>query len=315
MLQSLVRCEIGKENQILPYSDAIILGSDPQFYNAFLVELNKFHHHFPGISLAYCEPVSGKSQLLDIIRFCLQRGTVPVVVGLPHRELEELSNYFSEVFILTNKISGPANNLVRHYLGFQRHLSPIEDIHAMEQHSLDSTSLGLLTQDLLQMEPVLRNAQSVHMDFNVCKSSILPSWPGCQPTGLLPEELIQLVRYAAHSPRLKMLSFENNSVAELSGDKSPAILLAECVWYFFEGLWMGSYQVDAADEHMYVNLRDFEEVLEFAYSSKTDKWWVRIKTSEELAYLPCTENDYLHCSSGSLPSKLQTRLFEGQALT
>ena len=140
----------------------------------------------------------------------------------------------------------------------------------------------------------------------MCKAAHVPGYGHCQPAGLEAEQLIQLVRYASHSSQLSIVGF----ACDTQPVQSLASLYATCIWYFLEGLHQGIHTPDSATEITYVNLREFDEVLEFAFDAQAQKWWVRIEQESGSPFIACTLADHEEAVKGSLTARLHRLLFE-----
>lgn len=311
MNQFILQCEVGKENQILPYCDAIILGGKASFSSSFLNAFKAYANHFNGLSAGFVDLPDGFEQQLLLIRHCIQRGSKVILLGATWQHYQWLAASLTSVHVLSNSIEEHEAAVPTHYLGFQRHLVSTEKIREIEQRSSDSASLGLLTEDFSNAEACLRTANSLFIDAAVCKAAHVPGHGGCEPSGLEPEQLIQLVRYASHSPHLSLLGFDiDDNHFDAQNCSSLMKIYATCVWYALEGLHQGPYTAQSATETTFVNLQDYDEILEFAYDGQTDKWWVRIQQDPESSFLACTTNDHEEAVKGSLTPRLHRYLFE-----
>lgn len=306
-----MRCEIGKENQILPYCDAIILGTDTGSMQELMATLWSYEYDFDGLSIGYMTlPQEFESQAM-LIRQCMQRGSKVLLMGAEERHYRALHLNLPEIYVFSNRPFALDAGIAVHCLGFQRHLVSRTSLKELEQISNHAASLGLLTEDSFLAEAMLRTAAGVHVNASVCKESYAGRYLGNEPAGLSPEQLIQMVRYAAHSSALQLIGFDLLQRVSDDANLSPVIrLYANCIWYFLEGLVQGSYTAEQATDITFVNLQGFDEVLEFAYDSKNDKWWVRIQQEQPAAYIACTENDQREAVSGTLTDRLHRLLFE-----
>ncbi|HRG64278.1 MAG TPA: hypothetical protein PLV12_00670, partial [Saprospiraceae bacterium] len=193
MKHFILQCEVGKENQILPYCDAIILGVNEKVLEELMLCFHRFEVHFEGLSVGVAFLGKDPEMQIGLIRHCIQRGSKVLLVGAEEAHYQQLSQHLHQIHLISNRIHGLNLPMTAHCLGFQRHLVSSEDIHILEQSSMDSASLGLLTEDLNAMEPILRSAVAVHVDASVCKASFAADCSASEPSGLSPEELIQLV--------------------------------------------------------------------------------------------------------------------------
>ena len=311
MEQFILQCEVGKENQILPYCDAIILGANKSFSTSFLRILNSYAYHFGGLSVGYVDLPDDPGHQQLLLRHCIQRGSKVLLLGATAAHYQSLQNSVSSLHLISNRVCGLDWGKIVHHLGFQRHLVSLENLHELEQISADSASLGLMTEMFGNVEASLRTAHALHVDAAVCKSAHLPGHEGNEPSGLDVEQLIQLVRFASHSANLSIVGFgvDEKATAEVITIQL-AKLYASCVWYFLEGLHQGSHTAVTARDITFVNLRDYDEILEFAHDEKSQKWWVRIQQDQESDFIACTATDHEEAVKGSLTSRIHRLLFE-----
>ncbi len=311
MNQFILQCEVGKENQILPYCDAIILGGNASFSTSFLNAFTAYSNHFKGLSAGFVDLPADFEHQVMLIRHCIQRGSKVILLGATWQHYQKLASSLTSVHVLSNRIEEYEAAVTTHFLGFQRHLVSTEKIYEIEQHSSDSASLGLLTEDFSNAEACLRTSNTLFIDASVCKAAHVPGYGGCEPSGLEPEQLIQLVRYASHSPHLSMIGFGiDNNHFDAQNCGSLMKIYATCIWYVLEGLNHGSYTAQSATETTFVNLQDYDEILEFAFDGQADKWWVRIQQDQESSFIACTANDHEEAVKGSLTPRLHRYLFE-----
>lgn len=311
MKHFILQCEVGKENQILPYCDAIILGTNEKDLQELMFCFHRFEVHFEGLSVGVAFLGEDPEMQLGLIRHCIQRGSKVLLLGAEVSHYQQLSQHIEQVHLISNRISWLDLPNTTHCLGFQRHLVSAEDIQLLEQRSMDSASLGLLTEDLNAMEPILRSSVAVHVDASVCKSAFAPDCRACEPSGLSPEELIQMVRFASHSPGITLIGFDTTAKELKSNVRSPMMdLYATAIWYFIEGLQQGPFLAATATEITFVNLQDYDEILEFAHDPMTQRWWVRVQQEESKAYLACTRTDHEEAVKGSVTHRLHRYLFE-----
>lgn len=311
MKHFILQCEVGKENQILPYCDAIILGVNEKVLEELMLCFHRFEVHFEGLSVGVAFLGKDPEMQIGLIRHCIQRGSKVLLVGAEEAHYQQLSQHLHQIHLISNRIHGLNLPMTAHCLGFQRHLVSSEDIHILEQSSMDSASLGLLTEDLNAMEPILRSAAAVHVDASVCKASFAADCSASEPSGLSPEELIQLVRFASHSPNISFIGFDTTAKVNTTTARSAMMdLYATAIWYFVEGLQQGPLLAESATEITFVNLQDYDEILEFAHDPSTRRWWVRVQQEEAKSYLPCTRTDHEEAVKGSITHRLHRYLFE-----
>src|SRR5690606_4014748 len=206
---------------------------------------------------------------------------------------------------------------LHHYavLGYQSFFNPPEEIALMDKLYFDAYRLGEVTADISIAEPVLRNADVVCLDISAIKSADLRCRSRVNPNGFDGREICALARYAGISNRVS--SFGIYEIPE-EIDTQGAILLAQILWYFMEGV---NFRI--ADEHfenteLYTHyVVPLEEMdLTFIRSNKSDRWWMELPFLEghdnkfnRHTLLPCTKADYLAACNQEIPERwLKARL-------
>jgi hypothetical protein len=288
MSNSIFNSIFDENYHIKSHSDVLILSKSTALYDSFFKVLEKYSIDFSKISI-------GKANVEDfslIVNNAVKKGIFVIVLDCTIEDAVSFSS--SELVCFSNKII-LNSNVVIHNLGFQRHICTLNDIIHLETISNKSASLGMLRNNMEDAEPLLREQESIFVDFNSC-SSLLVNNDDALPSGLNCEELIQLLRYGAQSPNARVLSFSNQDDYSLNEMHTMAM----SVWYFLEGLQEDVLSAELASEKIFTSIDDVE--LEFAINKELDKYWVRDFKND--VFNPCSKSDYDDAQHGVLTKRL-----------
>jgi hypothetical protein len=99
---------------------------------------------------------------------------------------------------------------------------------------------------------------------------------------------------------------------DFSDARNGAMLVAQILWYFIEGVNFRVADEDFDDESQYTTYQVpvGDDILVFRKSAKTGRWWVEMpfilnsnNKSKRRALLPCTYGDYLSACDQEIPER------------
>jgi arginase family enzyme len=195
-------------------------------------------------------------------------------------------------------------------LGFQTYFNSQEEIDLMEKLYFESFRLGSIIPNISVVEPVLRDADLVTLDINSVKSSEVSPKQKYSPNGFTGREICAISRYAGISNKVSSFGvYEYNPSMD---DEATAMLVAQVLWYFIEGVNCRVKDDDFKDLNSYLKftvLVESEELV-FFKSKKTERWWIEIPfleysntKSKQHPLLACTYGDYVSATSGIIPER------------
>jgi formiminoglutamase len=195
-------------------------------------------------------------------------------------------------------------------LGFQTYFNSQEEIDLMEKLYFESFRLGSIISNTSVVEPVLRDADLVTLDINAVKSSEVSPKQKYSPNGFTGREICAISRYAGISNKVSSFGiYEYNPSMD---DEATAMLVAQVLWYFVEGVNCRVKDDDFKDLNSYLKftvLVESEELV-FFKSKKTERWWIEIPfleysntKSKQHPLLACTYEDYVSATSGIIPER------------
>ena len=237
--------------------------------------------------------------------------TVNIVNIDPNFDLGDSSKPMKNNSYLGKIILDKPHNLFNYStLGYQTYFNSQEEIDLMQKLYFEAYRLGELSNNIQNVEPVLRDANIVTLDLKSVRSSEVSSKQKFSPNGFSGKEICAISRYAGISN--KVSSFGVYEYIPSIEDEATEMLIAQVVWYFIEGVncrVMDSNFYNTADFQKYTVLVDEQELI-FLKSLKSSRWWVEIpflqnsnNKLEDHSLLPCMHQDYVDASKGVVPER------------
>jgi len=202
-------------------------------------------------------------------------------------------------------------------VGYQTYLVDSDEIDLMEKLLFDTHRLGLAKADLVDCEPIIRNADVLSLDVSAVRFSDFPGCNNATPNGFSGEEICKLAQFAGASNKLSSFGiYEYNPLCDAANQS--AILLAEMLWYFMDGVSLRTNDMpDIVKSNFYkyfVSLHENAYEIIFYKSMTNGLWWMEIplREAEHSKYnrhyiVPCSHKDYLTACNNEVPERwLQT---------
>jgi formiminoglutamase len=184
-------------------------------------------------------------------------------------------------------------------LGYQTYFNQLKDLEVLEQMQMDCYRLGMLREDMLDVEPHVRDADMLAFNISALKACDAPGYTQPSPNGFFSDEACQILRFAGASDKLSCLGIYNFN-PELDQRNITAIGIAQMIWYFIEGVEIrkGDYPVlSEKGFQKYIVVIEGHDEITFLKSLKSDRWWmhipVGIKGPKYHKMVPCSYKDYL----------------------
>ena len=209
---------------------------------------------------------------------------------------------------LTKIIVEEPNNLFNYCnLGYQTYFNSQEEIDLIEKLFFDAYRLGEVCSNISISEPVFRDADIVTLDLTSVKSSDSGNYVTFVPNGFNGKEICSLARYSGISDKVALFGIFNQG-----NTKQEAILVAQIIWYFVEGVHFRSNEYPFGSYKNYSKyIVPFEEEdIIFYKSDKTDRWWIELPIFSNVnnklknnTLLPCSHEDYIAASNNEFPER------------
>ncbi|MFT5103793.1 MAG: formiminoglutamase [Candidatus Latescibacterota bacterium] len=195
-------------------------------------------------------------------------------------------------------------------IGYQSYFNPPGEIALMEKLFFDAYRLGHVSVDLTVVEPIMRDANIVSLDVTAIKSAELSYKNNASPNGFDGREICAISRYAGISN--KVTSFGVYELKDYGSAASAAMLIAQVLWYFIEGVNFRVADDDFSSEKDYTAYKVpiDDAVLVFKKSNKTGRWWIELPFISNVnnklkskTLLPCTYGEYLSATNQEIPER------------
>ncbi|MBK7172021.1 MAG: formimidoylglutamase [Bacteroidales bacterium] len=277
--------------------------------------------------------------LTTVVQALLKEGIIPIIIGggqdltysayKAYKELNHIINLaaIDNLFDL-GETEGKLNSqsylshIILHkpnYLfnftniGYQTYLVDQGAVDLMKDLFFDICRLGVAQASIVDIEPLIRNADMLTFDMSAIRQSDAPANANATPNGFYGEEACQISRYAGMSEKMSCIGFyEMNPLFDRNGQ--TAHLLAQMIWYFIDGFYHRQQDHPSKDPAGFirynVQLTNQEDGIVFFRSKKTDRWWMEVKCSESVRekyrhhYLvPCAYADYQTACENEMPDR------------
>ena len=203
----------------------------------------------------------------------------------------QIKNKFNDLSFMSKIILDEKNEL-NHYvnIGFQTFLNSQEEIDLLEKMHFESYRLGKVDRKIDIIEPCLRNANIVSLDFKSVKASEL-NFIHNFPNGFQSSQICSISRYAGISNKVSSLG-----IFDVFDNEISYALLSQVIWYFIEGFCLRIEEdpcsKDFNGNSYHVSIGNQE--LKFYGSDLSQKWWFELdNNSKNKSLIPCNKKDYL----------------------
>lgn len=197
-------------------------------------------------------------------------------------------------------------------IGYQTYMNSPESIELMDKLFFEAYRVGMLRQDVSEVEPIVRNAEMLSIDISSVRRSDAPGNPNGSANGFYGEEICQVAQYAGISDKLSSFGiYEYDPMSDYNGQ--TAQLIGHILWYFIEGFTNRQDDLDFKDKNNYMkyslSISEASDEIQFYCSKKTGRWWVVVpvinveKQTQQNYYLPCSFNDYKTACSDRIPDR------------
>lgn len=210
------------------------------------------------------------------------------------------SSLRSENFLLEMLTGEP--NLVKHYnhIAFQSYFVHPRMMETLDKLRFDCYRVGVVQENMEEMEPVIRSSDIVSFDVNSIRNSDSPA-SKMSPNGLNGSEACVLARYAGLSNKLSSFGIFGYRPS-FDRDELSAMQIAQMIWYFIDGknklLNEADFEIENDFFRFHINFGEIEST--FLQSKKTGRWWMQMPDKK---YIPCSKNDYFLASNNEIPER------------
>lgn len=197
-------------------------------------------------------------------------------------------------------------------LAYQTHHVNPKEVELMKKLYFDIYRLGEVQNKIEDVEPVVRNADSLSIDMSCIRSSDFPANYRSEPNGLYGEEACAIARYAGLSDKLSSIGFYDS--LHTSENRQSTKLMAQILWYFLSGVSNRKKDFPFADKNEYlkytVSIENGQYDIIFYKSQRSDRWWMEVpypsKRGEKYQrhfMVPCSYADYQRACEDGVPDR------------
>ena len=197
-------------------------------------------------------------------------------------------------------------------LGHQAYFVDQKQINKLNELYFEHYRLGVVRNQLENVEPVLRDADLVSFDIGAIKACDAPARRDNSPNGFFSDEACQLTRYAGISDRVRSFGiYETDYRLDINHQTSK--LVAQMVWYYMEGFINRKHEfpqtsLDDCIKYI-VEIDEIEIPIVFYKSNKTQRWWIEVNNLPDSAgnkvnvIAACSEIDYFKACNNEIPDR------------
>ena len=213
-----------------------------------------------------------------------------------------------------NKIVMRQPNYLLNYanIGYQTYMNSQETLELMKKLFFETYRVGLIRQNMEEVEPIVRNAEMLSLDVSAIRRPDAPGNPHGSSNGFYGEEICQVTRYGGLSDNLSSFGvYEYDPTIDYNNQTSQ--LLAQAIWYFVEGVTLRQDDISFKNKNNYVkhsvSVSENEKELIFYRSKKTGRWWIVVPVInkndvlDQKYFLPCSQADYKTACQDRIPER------------
>ena len=206
----------------------------------------------------------------------------------------------NENFLLEMLTSEP--NMVRHYnhIGFQSYFVHPRLLETMDKLRFDCYRLGIIKEDIEEMEPVIRNTNLLSFDITAIKNADAPSH-NQSPNGFSGEEACVLSQYAGYSRNLNTFGIYGY-FSDQDKNNLTAKQISQMIWYFIDGKSKGKQEPTLQETSAFNEFHTFfsETDTLFLQSKRSNRWWMQLPDKK---FIACSHKDYIMASKNEMPER------------
>ncbi len=280
-----------------------------QFYNMY--------HHFDNLFFADLGEIrnSDTNFLINLFNELIESNLIPIIltnnqdiVHTFHYALNSFNSEFNSLHIGKHTAPYSADDYANcknvYSVGIQGHLNPPSKIN--NKYTL---RLGDIKGCIEEVEPVTRNADTIHFNINSIRHSEIPGQISASPSGLDNQEFTQLFRYFGYNDILKAI-FITGYNSEYDFNRITAQLISQGLWYYIDAkdnCLKENINNNEAYNEFVVDIEGLETPLSFIKAKKSGRWWLKSHHDKNIL-IPCSYRDYEMACNNEIPNRLMETL-------
>ena len=205
----------------------------------------------------------------------------------------------SKNFLMEMLTSEPNYIAQYSHLGFQSYFVHPHMLETLDKLRFDFHRVGQVSENIEEMEPVIRNTHLLSFDIQAIKAADAPASNAVN--GLTGVEACTITRFAGMSEELSSIGIygydPQDDVNELTAHQ-----ISQMIWYFMDGL--SKRKIESTLNHR-ENFNEYHTAFAeietlFLQSKKTQRWWMQMP---DASFIPCSKLDYNMASNNSIPER------------
>ncbi|MEM8938335.1 MAG: formimidoylglutamase [Bacteroidota bacterium] len=214
---------------------------------------------------------------------------------------------------LTKLFQHSPNYLFNYYhLAYQSYLTDQKVLQLIDKLSFEAIRLGAIKENIINIEPMIRDADMITIDISAIQSSYSPGAFDSKAYGLTGEEACQLAWYAGQNEKISSIGLYNYSVVSDTNERKTAFVICTMIWYFIEGYYhrKGDKSFKSNDYLKYeVHIGGEPNTLKFYKSKLSERWWMEVPADKDAGLfnrnrmLACSYSDYELATRGEIPDR------------
>lgn len=247
--------------------------------------------------------------------------TLPIVEGLLNLQKQTEIGILDSSFDVLNSESVNSRSFVgaiaqkhksrviTNIIGYQSYLVSAAQQDYLNDVNIDSYRIGLLRQNINEMEPVLRDCDLISFDAGSVRQTDMPSSQQLSPNGLYTEEACQLATFAGLSDKSKAFGIfglvSKNTPMEVS-----ASLTAQIVWHYIYGVSQRKNDYPKCNldgyKKIFVKLNNTESDIVFYQNLENERFWMEIPEikGKEKRIISCSKSDYTQLVNNKISDRI-----------
>ncbi len=210
-----------------------------------------------------------------------------------------------------NPFFAPKTTEIENWLAYQSYYTEPKALEKLQTISSQLLRLGQLKTDISQVEPLIRESNTLIINPRAVRAADMPLHNQPNPNGLAAAEICRILRYAAINEHLDTAIIHDFSYKQQQ-ESQTAHLLAQMIWFMIEGFLArkNDYPLNLDKLQIYsLSIQHWNEPLHFFKSKYSERWWVAVPAlmniDQPTACLrPCAYKDYEQASKGELSERL-----------
>jgi formiminoglutamase len=197
-------------------------------------------------------------------------------------------------------------------VGHQAYYVDQKQINRLNELYFEHYRLGVVRDNIENIEPVLRDADIISFDIGAIKACDAPARKDNSPNGFYSDEACQLARYAGISDRVRSFGiYETDTRFDVNNQTSK--LVSQIVWYYIDGFLNRKHEfpLSSLDDCLkyIVEIDEIEIPIVFYKSNKTNRWWIEVNNLPESTgnkvnvIAACSETDYFKACNNEIPER------------